>query len=353
MVFIGCYKPLARLESKTHFLTAKDGHKYGQPRIISTESLEDVVKNMNINLKDYKVQMIPCGKCIGCRLDYAKEWANRGYLECMTSENNWFITLTYDDEHLNTPEEMTTSDEITFTELQENDWKGTLWPADLKQFMKNLRQILSREHDHAGIKFMAAGEYGEQGERPHFHVILYNCPLPTETFYDSRIDWKKDVYWKCDIIDRAWGKGIAEVGEANWNTIGYTARYITKKLNGEESEYFYAAKGQIREFMRTSKRPAIAREYFDKNMLQIYDNDKVLIVNKSGCHWQTPPKYFDRLFKELDPNRWKEIQGRRINRKVKALQMKAETTSLTMWEQLQVEQLYKENCTKTLKRDAL
>ena len=200
---------------------------------------------------------------------------------------------------------------------------------------------------------MAAGEYGENGSRPHFHVILYNCPLPSETFYDSRVDWKNDVYWKSDIIDRAWGKGIAEIGEANWNTIGYTARYITKKINGEESEYFYAAKGQIREFMRTSLRPAIGREYWEKNKIKIYDQDKVMIVNKSGVHWQTPPKYYDRLFKEEDPSRWEEIQARRIDKKVKALQMKAQTTSLSMYEQLQVERTYKEDCTKTLKRDGV
>ena len=43
---------------------------------------------------------IPCGRCIGCKLDYSRQWANRCSLEATQWQNNYFITLTYANEYL-------------------------------------------------------------------------------------------------------------------------------------------------------------------------------------------------------------------------------------------------------------
>ena len=43
---------------------------------------------------------VPCGQCYGCRLQYSREWANRCMLEASEYSSNFFLTLTYDDEHL-------------------------------------------------------------------------------------------------------------------------------------------------------------------------------------------------------------------------------------------------------------
>lgn len=43
---------------------------------------------------------LPCGGCIGCRLERAQAWAVRCVHEAQMHEANCFITLTYDDEHL-------------------------------------------------------------------------------------------------------------------------------------------------------------------------------------------------------------------------------------------------------------
>ena len=47
---------------------------------------------------------IPCGQCIGCRLDRSRAWADRCLLEASQYPHNCFLTLTYDDEHLPTRE---------------------------------------------------------------------------------------------------------------------------------------------------------------------------------------------------------------------------------------------------------
>ena len=45
---------------------------------------------------------IPCGKCIGCRLDYSRQWANRCMLEAQyyPPDQVWFATITYNDKYV-------------------------------------------------------------------------------------------------------------------------------------------------------------------------------------------------------------------------------------------------------------
>ena len=47
----------------------------------------------------YPVQ-VPCGRCIGCRLEYSRQWAIRCVHESQMHTENCFITLTYDNYHL-------------------------------------------------------------------------------------------------------------------------------------------------------------------------------------------------------------------------------------------------------------
>ena len=43
---------------------------------------------------------VPCGRCIGCRLDYSIDWATRCVNESSLYSDNCFITLTYSDSNL-------------------------------------------------------------------------------------------------------------------------------------------------------------------------------------------------------------------------------------------------------------
>ena len=346
-----CYTPLIRAEDTTKWTKAKDGHLYHPAEIFSSQRLEDYDKKFRIGRYNYTP--IPCGKCIGCRLDYSRDWANRGYLESLYYEQNYFITLTYDEEHITIPEEMETEEGITYTDLKENEWKGILVPKEFKRFLNTFRKICEREFNHTGIRFIGCGEYGGQGKRPHYHLILFNCPLPIESFYKPRISWGKDTYFQNEIVERAWPNGISNISEANWNTIAYTARYITKKVNGKESEDFYAMQGQIPEFLRSSRQPGIARQYYEDHKKEIYEKDKIMITTRDGIQWVTPPKYFDRLFEKEDPERMKWIKDQRRKKNINMLKAKADLTSLTRWEQFLVDMEYKEDQTKALRRNQM
>ena len=87
----------------------------------------------------YDVALIPCGRCMECRLEYSRQWANRQMLEAATSDNNWFLTLTYDDEHL----------------PKNSQGYPTLVKNDVKKFMKDLREYYSYHYGISGIRFFA------------------------------------------------------------------------------------------------------------------------------------------------------------------------------------------------------
>lgn len=63
---------------------------------------------------------IPCGRCIGCRLNRSQGWAVRITHEASLYDRNCFITLTYDEKHL--PQD------------------GSLVKKHFQDFMKRLRK---------------------------------------------------------------------------------------------------------------------------------------------------------------------------------------------------------------------
>lgn len=48
----------------------------------------------------HKELKLPCGQCIGCRLERSRQWAMRIIHEASMYDNNCFITLTYSPENL-------------------------------------------------------------------------------------------------------------------------------------------------------------------------------------------------------------------------------------------------------------
>lgn len=356
---MACYHPLIRVEDRSKRIRAKDGHYYFKATVISADKFE-LERTENTNY--FKKQIIPCGKCIGCRLDYSREWANRGYLESLTSEGTWFVTLTYNEDMIKVPDWVEDPSGITY--CNPGDWGGTLVPKDLELFLKNLRQIIQRNYKKAKrawkkdkkmdkprkprpIRYMACGEYGSETERPHYHLIIFNLELPENDLYHPRLI-NKNVYYQSHLIERCWTKkdgsfrGICNICPASWNTIAYTARYITKKVNGAQKDVHYGEKGQMPEFFRVSRMPGIGEQYYREHWEEIYKNDSIVIHNREGAITTKPPKYYDELFQQEHPEEWKEIQRRRrLDGKMAEL-VKDSMTSLSRQERLEIEERSKD-----------
>lgn len=284
------------------------------------------IQNKNYELKkqgsNMRYELIPCRNCFACNLNYSAEWATKLTWECQESEHNYFITLTYDEEHLPIYETFKYIDEDQQETIYKNDgtWTGTLEPEHVNTFINSLRKYMKREKNHTGIKYYYCGEYGNEsktgmGYRPHYHIILMNCPLDISQFYDWHLDNKhKKLHWKSKELNHYWDKGLVDVAEVEWNNCAYVARYCMKKLKVRDKYTVqnYAMQGKIPEYVRMSRRPGIGTRYYERNKEKIYENDEVIQRTIHGkVSSFKPPKSFDKKFKEEFPEQWKLIKESR------------------------------------------
>lgn len=244
-------------------------------------------------------QYIPCGQCIGCRLDYSRTWASRMCLEASSHEHNWFVTLTYDDEHL--PPPVGGYVDSSTGEYVDNCF-SSLSKRDVQLFVKRLRKNTGQQ-----IRYYLAGEYGDQSFRPHYHLILFGLDLD-----DLQLQKRSSLgfcYYVSDIIRKAWPFGNHVVCDFCWETAAYTARYVVKKLKGRDVT-FYNDFAIEPPFVLMSLKPGIGRDYYDRNKDYIYRFGGFYLDNCPGIKIK-PPRYFDRLFDLEEPETMEEVKRRR------------------------------------------
>lgn len=253
---------------------------------------------------------IPCGRCIGCRLEYSRQWANRCVMESMSypKDQSWFVTLTIDDEHL----------EVT------SHGFATVKMDDVTKFMKALRQHWQRAHGVSdNIRFYAASEYGDESMRPHYHVLIFGLPLYDLKKYSN--NHQGDVIYTSEELDSVWKKGSVKVAEFNWNTAAYTARYVMKKVKGMDAGVYQAMDIEP-ERVRMSRCPGIGAEFLSRHKDYIYHYDQIVLPSSGGkAHAVAPPKYFDRKIKEIDPDFFERLKsGRKARAEVHQQQIEQE-----------------------------
>lgn len=206
---------------------------------------------------------LPCGKCLACKLSRAREWAVRCVLEASLYDENCFITLTYDPEHL---------------------------PKDGKVNRKHLQDFLKRLRKKHDVRFFGCGEYGSMGFRPHYHLILFG-------WFPS--DWKNGFSKELKDL---WPYGFNSVDDCNFRTCDYVARYTTKKLFKKDDDSFICM----------STRPGIGRKWLDDNF-HIFKNDRIYGSFGSG-NVSNIPRYFEKVFENIDPDELARLKSLRIDK---------------------------------------
>lgn len=109
------------------------------------------------------------------------------------------------------------------------------------------------------------------------HTIIFASNLPLFDLEPFFINANHDQIYKCETIEKIWGKGIISVGKVTWNSAAYVARYMLKKQKGAGADWYYQSKGQEPEFTRMSRKPGIGAEYYQANKESIYKNDEIVI----------------------------------------------------------------------------
>ena len=346
-VLMTCYKPLIRVEFQNKWKTAKDGHQYKAARIMSTDDYEKFSK---LNDELVKVQRLPCGQCIGCRLDYSKEWATRCVCESKLWKENYFVTLTYDEDHLPIRSELINKDTGQIY-TNPGDWGSCLEPKDMQKFIKDLRRYWKYHYNHDNIRFFYCGEYGEKGKRAHYHIILFNLPIPQDHLDYLFANENFEPLYRCDIIEKLWGKGIVTVGEVTFSSSAYVARYITKKQKGHEALDDYLKTGRIPEFVNMSRKPGIGHDYFQEYKYDMYKEDRLIQHTCKGNNLIVkPPHYFDKKMKEEQPLFMEYLQEERKNAGETAEQLKRSRTDNDLKTQFHIKEVDKAQRMTALKR---
>lgn len=235
---------------------------------------------------------IPCGHCVECRLKRSRQWADRCMLEMKYHENDtcWFITLTYDDDHIATAAP---------------PFAGTLVKDDLTRFWKRLRDHLSRKAPAMSLKYLACGEYGPTTLRPHYHAIVFDLPI-----YDLRFQQKSKTgypLYTSQELNKIWKNGFVVISPVTWETAAYVARYTLKKAFYDKEDF--DVYGLEPEFIVMSQ--GIGKEYFSEHKDQIYETDELIVSTEKGGKRGKPPKYFDYLLEKEDPLKIKSIKENR------------------------------------------
>lgn len=266
--------------------------------------------------------LIPCGKCIGCRMDYSRHWADRMMLELDSAGCGLFVTLTYDCRHVVdfTGEKIV---ECSFT----GDTKdcplsefcagkcrrdGSLYKKHVQTFMKDLREELRSKYGRF-IRFFCTGEYGsfENSHRPHYHLILFGLGLDDlqDKVPVGFNELRQKVYTD-PLISRHWPHGFVSVGDVSWRSCAYVARYITKKALDPSSDAVLEMLQKNPLFSVMSRRPGIGLPYLEKHP-DALDKFYLYVSENDGARKVAVPKYFVKTLELTDPERYAKICGER------------------------------------------
>uniref|UniRef100_A0AAU8B9X8 Replication initiator protein n=1 Tax=Dulem virus 205 TaxID=3145682 RepID=A0AAU8B9X8_9VIRU len=283
---MACSHPLVR-KNEDGQITTLDRYLHWHNAYKQNERPDIAEAELKRMLKEDRAQLLPCGKCINCRLSQSAAWANRMEMELGYHKDNWFLTLTYRDQDVPHGYKV---DKTTGEILVEN---LTLVPKDLQDFIKRLRRNIEyHKRGEPNLMYFACGEYGEQTHRPHYHAIIYDLPIKTEELRELK---RKNgyIYYTCEWLEKVWGKGNIILGAVTWESCAYVARYIVKKRKGKDAKEWYESLGIEPEFVRMSKNPAIGARYYEENHERIYESDSIQLSRGRQCK---PPRYFDKMF---------------------------------------------------------
>lgn len=246
-----------------------------------------IIYDRNYEESHYILQ-VPCGKCIGCRLDYSRMWATRSVHEAYMAnhfQDCAFLTLTFNDEM-----------------LYQRDNPKSLNKVAFRNFIKRLRKAVASDYGKT-FRFMCCGEYGSKRLRPHYHMLIYGFNFPDSYVYQSKVVHGKRVFycrspflekiWKPANCDKSFGFSI--LGSVNFETSAYVARYVTKKLH--KTHYT----DREPEFLLASRNKGLGYYYLEKYYQQIFDNGYITLP--TGFKAPIPRYYYNSLL-EIDEEKY-------------------------------------------------
>lgn len=237
-----------------------------------------------------KAGFVPCGKCMECRRNTAKQWSNRLDIEIdkNVTRKGWklgFATMTYREEMLPKIPRM-------YFKLTGQEYKKIYCfkYEDIKRFTDCLRNWLYRDYGlKDGLKYFIVCEKGEKYHRPHYHALLMWEPrISYETMYMAIEDaWRgtQNVIRQNKLKRKRRDLGIIAPFKSfevtNKQAISkYVSKYVCKDLSFEK-ELEYLNKSQLSRKKRNKLRHF---EPFHKQSLRfgLLENEELVKAYEQG-----------------------------------------------------------------------
>lgn len=273
--------------------------------------------------KQYAPFQLPCGKCIECRLEYARECAVRCVHEAHMYPQNAFITLTYDDQHIG-------DNKLDYGHLQTflKDLRNLRFSKMLKDYDRSREWFLTLpKHQRKAIyepyqtPFFATGEYGDLTKRMHWHILTFNFQPDDPT--QPHTNELGDVTYSSQQLNELWPHGTRNnFGTVTFKSAGYVARYAAKKLvHGKDQDH------EFQPIHKRSSHHAIGKKWLQKYYKTDCFNQGFIVLE--GGIKTTIPRYYVKWLKDHDS----EYYGRYVT----GLRAKAQSIASKKAESLQKE----------------
>lgn len=233
---------------------------------------------------------LPCGGCLACRIERRQEITILQMLEASLHDENWFLTLTFDDSRINFP-------------IDRTNYK---WP--LSSFNESMRlhyKYLKREY-----RYFACGEYGDKFGRPHYHLSIFGLSghdlglhfdsdderrrrdtlfngSKFRSYFGASVDSDGRPFWQSPVVVRFWPFGNHKLYRATRETFQYVAGYVVKKLTGKANDDH----DKLSAF-QVQSRPSIGFPWWQLHRLDLSVIDRDKLVNDGieidGLKWKIP-----------------------------------------------------------------
>lgn len=248
-----CYHPLPAWRARSLGASGKRGITFN-----FQEAFSDL---------DHQVE-VPCGQCIGCRTDSARQWTIRCLHEAKSHQISSFVTLTY------APENVPPG--------------GSLRPIDIVLFLKRLR------NSHGPFRYFQCGEYGERLERPHHHALLFGVGFP-----DRKLHSGGDMpLYRSSELERLWPHGFSTIGDVTEKSCAYCTAYILKKVGGPKAAEHY--RGRKPEYVTMSRRPGLGTTWWLKYGRTVARQGSIVLLDANGGREVKFPRFYDQLIRKTD-----------------------------------------------------
>lgn len=266
---------------------------------------------------------VACGQCLGCRLDRSRMWASRIAHEASLyadGHGSSFVTLTYRPKHEATREEVAQGYYIP------DDW--SLDKKHFQDFMKRLR----KEYSDRKIKYFHCGEYGKICKhgidleavrcpvcklgRPHYHACLLNVQFDDLQEYATQ---NGVVRYTSSTLESLWKRGFVDVGKLEFQSAAYVARYMLKKVTGDNAEEHYTRvdveTGEVVELQPeyATMSNGIGKEWYEKYKKDVFPSDVMPVPGHGNVH--KAPRYYEEMYKAEFPEEHEKLKKKRMKYK--------------------------------------